>query len=159
MIERIADNGIFGTEYGLEKATVCIETRRIKDGLLGTEEVAETLFELFVQGLSATNETHRGHAVAVLVERFVCSLDYLRMVCETEVIVCAQVDDLPGVAITPNADFSLLRTLDQTLRFEQPLLFESFGLLSENFQESFWHCVLSLYKTPIKYSKMQLAEV
>ena len=43
--------------------------------------------------LRAADEAHRGHAVAVAVERLLRRLDELRVVGEAEIVVGAEVDD------------------------------------------------------------------
>ncbi len=53
----------------LEQAAVGVEAGGVEDRVLGAEECRQPPLELAVHGLRAADEAHRGHAVAVAVER------------------------------------------------------------------------------------------
>jgi len=55
---------------------------------------ARPLLECLVGGLRAANEAHRGHTVAVLIDRALRRRTHHRVVGETQVVIGAQVDDV-----------------------------------------------------------------
>ncbi len=78
----------------------------------------------------AADEAHRGHAVAVAIERPVGGFTHGRVIGQTQVVVGAEVDDLAiggpyGAA---------LGTRQHALRFVQALLFEGVELGVESIQ-------------------------
>ena len=74
MVERIADDGILGSEQRLEHSAVGIEARGIENGVVGVEIVADGALELFVNVLSAADEAHRRHSVAAFVHHLLGGL-------------------------------------------------------------------------------------
>ena len=92
MVEGIADHAILLVEDGLEETAVGIEARRVEDRVVGAEEPAELRFQLLVNGLRAADESNRGHAIAIGIERPACGLDHGRMISQPEVVVGAQVE-------------------------------------------------------------------
>ena len=92
MVQRIGDHRVLLVEDGLEQTAVGVEARRVEDRVVGAEERRQPRLQLLVHGLRAADETHRGHAVAVVVESLVSRGDDVGMVGEPEVVVGAQVE-------------------------------------------------------------------
>ena len=66
MVQRVGDNGVLLTENRFEDAG------GVEDRVLGAEVVGYGFFELFVDVLTAADETHRRHAVAAVVRSKRC---------------------------------------------------------------------------------------
>ena len=101
----------------LEQPAVGVEAGGIEDRVLGAEEGREPALEFAVHGLRAADEAHRGHAVAVAVERGVRGRDDRGVIREAEVVVGAEVQDLAPVL---EPDHGILRRGDHALALEEP---------------------------------------
>ena len=139
MIERVADDSVLIVENCLEKASVRVETGRIKDRVFGAQKLADAFLELLVNGLRAADKAHRGHAVAVCIQRGVGRLDNFRMIGEAEIIIGAQVDDLRRTAIVQDINCRLLRAGNQSFLLEKPLILQCLGLLSQRIEKISGH--------------------
>ena len=117
VVERVRDDRVLLAGQRLEQAAVGVEAGRVEDGVLGAEEGREPALELAVHGLGPADEAHRGHAVAVAVERGVGRGDDRRVVREPEVVVGAEVQHLAAVL---EADHGILRRGDDALALEEP---------------------------------------
>ena len=129
VVQRVTDDRIFGTEYGLEQAAIRVEARRIEDGILGAEKGADARLEFLVDGLGAADEAHRCHAVTEFIECLVRGRNDLGMIGETQVVVGAEVQHVLAAAVRAHVDVGLLRAADQALGLEQALLAERVRLL------------------------------
>ena len=69
VVQRVADHRVLLVEQRLEEAAVRVEARRIQDRVVRAEERAQARLEFLVHALRAADETHRGHAIAVPVDR------------------------------------------------------------------------------------------
>ncbi len=109
MVQRVADYCIVAGKYGLEQATIWIKAGWIQDGVLGSEKLADSLFQFLVQRLRAANKAHGCHAVAILIQRLVCSCYDLRVIGEAKVVIRAKIEYMGGSAVTSHVYRSLLR--------------------------------------------------
>jgi hypothetical protein len=116
VVEFVGNDGVLGAEQRLEQTAVGVETRRVKDGVLGAEKVGELFLELFVDFLRAANEPYAGETIAPFVERLMRGGDDLRMVREAKVIIGAHVQHR---RIAPHAHARSLRRVDDALAFVQ----------------------------------------
>ena len=110
VVERIADDGIFGREQRFENTAVGIEASGIEDGIVRFEEARDGCFEFLVEVLGAADEAHRRHAVATCVHGRLGCADQARVVGKTEVVVGAEVEH----RFSAHIDFRLLRAADET---------------------------------------------
>jgi hypothetical protein len=69
VVERVGDNRVLLAEQRLEQAAIRVETGGVEDRVLHAEEARQPRLQLFVLLLCAADEAHRGHAVAIAVER------------------------------------------------------------------------------------------
>src|SRR5262249_13697448 len=109
--------------------------RGVEDHVLGAEKARQALLEGLVDLLGAADEAHRGHAVAVLVQRPLRRGAHLRVVGEPEVVVGAQVDDVAAVRVHDPA----LRPLDHALALVQPLRAQPDELALQPFDDRLIH--------------------
>ena len=116
MVERIGDDRVLLAEQGFEQAAVGVEAGGVEDRVLGAEERRDLLLKLLVQVLGAADETHRGHAEAVTVERILGRLDHRRVIGQSQVIVRAKVQHATAVS---QFDFRRLRAGDDAFGLEQ----------------------------------------
>lgn len=117
VVQRIADDRVFGTQQRLEQAAVGIERGAVEDRVLGTEKGGKARFQRLVQVLRAADEADRTEPEAMRTQRFMRGVDHPRMRRQAQVVVCAQVDDLPAV---DGAHAGALRRGDHALLLEQP---------------------------------------
>src|SRR5690606_13498388 len=87
MVQLVREDGVLGSEQGLEDSAVRVPAAGIEDGVLGSEELREPPLELPMNVLGAADEPDAGHAVAPLVEPGMGGLADLGMLRETEVVV------------------------------------------------------------------------
>ena len=78
VVQRVGDDRVLLAEQRLEQAAVGVEAGGVEDGVLHAEEARDLRLELLVHVLRAADEAHRGHAVAVAVERCLGGLDAAR---------------------------------------------------------------------------------
>ena len=97
VVEGVGDDGVFLGQEGLEQAAVGIKAGAEEDGVLHTEEGAEALLELLVQGLRAADEAHGGHTEAPAVDGILGCLFQLGVVGKAKVVIGAHVDDLAAI--------------------------------------------------------------
>ena len=97
VVEGVGHDGVLLSEQSLKETTVGIEAGAEEDGVFGTQEVAETLFELPVQGLSTADETHGGHTEAPAVDSLFGGFLKLGVVGKAQVVVGAHVDDFAAI--------------------------------------------------------------
>ena len=69
-------------------------------------------------GLSTADEANGGHAVAPAVESFAGGLHDSRVIGQSEVIICAKIDDVAGVG---QSDIGVLGRIDGAFGLEQSL--------------------------------------
>ena len=79
MVEGIGQDRVILAQQRLEEPAVGVEAGDVQDRIVGAEEAADLLLELFVYILRAADEAYAAHAVAVGVERLAGGLDHLRM--------------------------------------------------------------------------------
>ena len=91
VVQRVGDDRVLVVGQGLKQPAVGIETGRVEDRVLGAEKGRQPPLEFAVDAVRAADETDRGHAVAVRIERSMRRADQCRMAGEAEVIVGAQV--------------------------------------------------------------------
>jgi hypothetical protein len=129
VVQRIADHGILFAEDGLEQARIGVEAGAVEDRVLGAEKAGQPLLELLVVILGPADETHRGHAEAVAVERRLGGLDHARMVGKAEIVVCAEIEH----RLRPALDLDLrgLRRGQHPLVLIEPALFQTSDLPCE----------------------------
>jgi hypothetical protein len=80
VVEGIGDDGVFGTEQGLEQTAVGVEAGGVEDGVFGAEEGGHLLLQLLVLILGAADEADRGHAEAVAVQPLMSGCDQVGVV-------------------------------------------------------------------------------
>ena len=116
VIERVADYGVLGAEYGLEQARIRVEARRVEDRVLGAHELAQAPLEVLVDLLSAADEPDGGHAEAVVAHAVGYRLEHVGMAGEAQVVVGAEVDQVSfgRVDLRPLGGFDQLLTLVET---------------------------------------------
>ena len=118
VVEGVRDHGVAFVEQRFEDAAVRVEAGRVKDRVLGPEELGKRLLQLLVHLLRATDEAHRRHAVAPAVERLLGRCHDLGMIREAQVVVGAQIEHLP----VHDGDRRALRRADHALRLLEPRL-------------------------------------
>jgi len=101
---------------------------RIQNRIFGAEISADALLEFLVDRLRAADESDRGHAVAVLIQRLVRRRNNFRVIRQAEVVVGAEIENLGATAVVADLDGRLLRTTDQPFLLVQALRLERFGL-------------------------------
>ena len=112
VVQLVADHRVLLAQQGLEEAAVRVEAARVQDAVVHAEEGGEGALQLLVDRLRAADEPHRGHAVAVAVERRLAGGHQPRIVGEAEVVVRAEVEDFRAVG---EADGGRLRARDDAL--------------------------------------------
>src|SRR4051812_24283865 len=135
MVERIRNDGVALIQQGLEQAAVGIETGGVEDRVLGSQELAQALFELLVNTLCSTDEANGSHAITVAIDGTVGRFTHGRMIGQAEIIVRTQVQD---VAIT-RSDQAPLRAHEDTLTLVQALFLQTREIGSQPFNESWIH--------------------
>ncbi len=101
--------------------------------------------------LATTDETHGGHTVTAAVHAFLGSLNQLRVVGKTEVVVCAEVE----ANLATNHDLSALCALNDTFTLVEAIGFNLSQFLLQIFLKVRVHCinVLKLNLWPQRYEK------
>jgi glycine C-acetyltransferase len=89
-----ANTGLFETLLG--EARVGVEARVVEDRVVGVVEVGQGVLQVLVHRLGAADETDAGDPEAVAVHAPLGGLHDLRVIGEAEVIVRAEVDDVPA---------------------------------------------------------------
>jgi len=117
VIQFIGDDGVVRLHQRLEEAAIGVEAGAVKDGVVHAQEVAQTILELFVDGLRAADEAHAGQAVSPLSQRLVRGFDDVRMIRQPEIVVGAKIEDRSALR---NRDHGLLRADDDTLALYKP---------------------------------------
>ena len=136
VVERVADHRVLLAEQRLEQPAVRVEARRIEDRVLGAEEAAESLLELLVDRLRAADEAHRGHAVAVAVERQARRFAHARVIGEAEVVVGAEVDHFLAAG---DAHRGALRRRQDAFGLVKALLAQLLGVVTQAVEEIAFH--------------------
>ena len=128
VVQRITDDRIFGAEEGLEDPTIGIEASGVENGILRVEVASNGLLELLVDVLRTADEANGAHPKAVAVHSGLSGGDQARMVGETEVVICAEVDHfLPRADL----DISSLRGRDNSFALVETSFVNSLKFLSE----------------------------
>ena len=92
MIQFIGDHCILGPEQGFKQPCIGIETGGIENGRFSANKGTEVIFQLFVNGLGATDKAHRCQAIAPLFQAtYSCRLD-LRMLSQPQIIVGTEIE-------------------------------------------------------------------
>src|SRR3569832_170228 len=94
MVERIRDDGVVLIQQGLKQAADGIEAGGVEDGVLGSQELAQALFELLVNTLCSADEAHGGHAITEEVDGPVSRFAHGSMIGEAQIIVRTEVQDV-----------------------------------------------------------------
>ena len=94
MIQPVADDGVLLVEECLEQSGVGVETRGIQNRVLSLQKFGDFLFKRLVDFAGATDETHRRHAVTVLIQRFLARRNQVPVIGETQIIVGTKVEYL-----------------------------------------------------------------
>jgi len=76
VIEGVRDHGILLVQQRLKQTAVGIETGGVEDRILGSQEPAQPLLELFMHILRAADEPNRRHAITEAIYRTVCRLSH-----------------------------------------------------------------------------------
>ena len=97
VVQRVGNDRVVLVEQRLEHAAVGVECGRVQDGVFGTEELRERLFQFLVHGLGAADEAHRRQAVAVLGQRGFGRFLRLGIARQAQVVIRAHVDQ--GAAV------------------------------------------------------------
>src|SRR5690606_11233664 len=113
-----------------------IEAGRIEDRILGAEEAGEALFEIFVNRMRSADETDRGHAVTVAIQREPRGFAHGCMVCKPEIVVRAQINRFLAVR---HANDCMLGRSEDAFGLVQSLLVELLELMSESREEFAFH--------------------
>lgn len=100
------------------------------------DELGDLSLELLVQVESAADEPHRGHAVAVLVQRCMCRFYQYRAVGQPKVVVGAEVQD---VVARFDRDVGALGRCDHALGFVEPGVSDRLDFGFEVLQEGAGH--------------------
>jgi len=148
VIQSIANDSILFVENRLKQAAVCVEAGWIENRVFGAQELANPLLELFVNRLRAADKAHGRHTVAIFVKCFVGSGNYLRVVREPEIVICAQVQNLYGSAIITNLDGGLLWTCYQSFFLVQALGLQCFSLAGQRLQKICGHGIALRFERP-----------
>ena len=72
VVQRVGDDRVLLRQQRFEQAAIGIEAGGIEDRVLHAEKRRDPRLELLVLFLRAADEAHRGHAVAIAVERLSC---------------------------------------------------------------------------------------
>ena len=122
VVQGIADNGIPLVQQGFEQSAVGVEAGAIEDGVFSAEEGADRRFEGFVQSLRSADESHGRHTIPEFSESVGGRLPHIRMIRQPEVIVRAEIDDVPlchlnlGALRAQDLPFGLVETGGTDLR-------------------------------------------
>ena len=78
--------------------------------------------------LRAADESNAGNSEAILIKRVLGRGDHLRVICQSEIVVCTHINDFFRVARWWNGcrDDRTLRGREDTLAFGQPSVFNLF---------------------------------
>ena len=117
VVQLVADDSVLLAEQRLEQAPVRVEARRVQDRVLRLQESREPSLELLVNLLGTADKAHARHAVAPAVECVLCCGDDTRVIGEAEVVVRAEIENLPAAR---HFDRGLLRRDDDALGLEEP---------------------------------------
>ncbi len=93
MVQGVADDGIALIQQHFEQSPVRVEAGTVEDGVLGTEKVADGLFQLLVQILRAANKPDGSHTIAMGFQPILSRLHDGRMIRKSEIIVCAEIQN------------------------------------------------------------------
>ncbi len=98
VVQRIGDHGVLGAEQWFEDRPVRIETGGEQDRVVGTDVVRDVGLHDPMEVERAADESDRGHAVAVPLDRLVSRRHDLGVVGEAQVVVGAEIHHLahPG---------------------------------------------------------------
>src|SRR5262249_54998608 len=111
VIQLVRQDRVFFSKDRLEEPTVGVPARRVKDRVVLAEEAGNGSFKSLVQILGATDESHGGQTIPVMVETFVSSGDESGVIGEAKIVVGAEVNDLAA----PDLDGRPLRSLKLAL--------------------------------------------
>ena len=106
MVELIRDDGVLFREQCFEQTAVGIEARAVEDGVIGTEETADPLFQGVVDRLCAADEADGGHTVTPAIECFAGSLHDGRVISQPQIIIGTKIHNLTGIG---ESDAGVLR--------------------------------------------------
>ena len=146
MVQRVGDNGVLLTENRFEDASVGVEAGGVEDRVLGAEVVGYGFFELFVDVLTAADETHRRHAVAAVVHGPFRGFDQPRVVRKSEVVVGAEIKYLT----TCNFDLRALRRFDDPFALVEPCSLDFGKFLLQMFFDFSVHIRLWFDEFPVR---------
>ena len=131
MVQCVWNDSVLICKKRLEYTTVGVEAGSIKNSILCVEILADSFFELFVDVLCSADEPHWCHSEATLFHHIRRSLDKARVVSQTEVVICAEVEDFFSCYLNG----SRLRTLYQAFLLVEACLTD----LSESLAEMLFH--------------------
>lgn len=146
MVQRVGDDGVLLTENRFEDASVGVEAGGVEDRVLGAEVVGYGFFELFVDVLTAADETYRRHAVAAVVHGPFRGFDQPRVVRKSEVVVGAEIKYLT----TCNFDLRALRRFDDPFALVEPCSLDFGKFLLQMFFDFSVHIRLWFDEFPVR---------
>ena len=111
MVQRVGNDRVFFCKERFEQTTVGIEASSIEDSIFSLEVIRDSSLELLVQVLCSADEADGRHAVTVRIHRLFRCLNQALVVCQAQVVVCAEVQYLvSGIHL----DVGALRSCDDS---------------------------------------------
>ena len=129
MVQGIGYNGVFRAQQRLEHTAIGIKSSGVKDGIVHVQKVGECFFKAGVNVLRAANKAHRGHAIAVIFQRFLTRFHKLVGIGEAQIIVGAEVQHMVAGAILHHINFGILFGRDNALGFKELLVTNALKLV------------------------------
>ena len=135
VVQRVRDDRVLLAEQRLEQPAIGVEAGAVEDRVLHAEKRGDLRLELLVLLLRAADEAHRGHAVAVAVERVLGGVAQFLIVGEAEIVVGAEIQHLAAADL----DLGRLGRGDHPLGFVEPGRLQPVELGGEMGKEGFAH--------------------
>ena len=104
VVECVGDDCVIGSEQRFEQSAVGIKARGVEDSVLGAKELGDSVLELLVGVLCTADEPHGSHAVAATIHAVFGSSDKFGVICESQIIVSAEVYYFGRFAVSGDLD-------------------------------------------------------
>ena len=93
MVQFIGNNCIVLTEKSLKQTAVSIEAGRIKDAVIGTDEICKLTLKLLMNLLGAADESNGRKAEAPFIIACLSSSNHLGIVGKPKIVICAHIQN------------------------------------------------------------------
>ena len=91
MVELVRDDRVFFAEQSFEQAPIGVKAGRVQNRIFHTEKIRKSVFQFLMNQLRSADKAHRGKAVAPAFQPGFGGGNDIRMLCQPEIIIRAQV--------------------------------------------------------------------